>query len=479
MLPPKVKWLSALLTLAGFVSTTLGQTAGRLQVVTANSVGNGYSIALEQIAIEGFGGLHSFAAAQYDRKLLLIGGRTDGLHRRQPFASFSPSGSNAQIIVIDPNSRESWSSGISELPTELSEQLRSTNMQFIQRGQTLYLIGGYGYSGTAGDHVTYGKLTSVRVDCLVSAVQRRGPIAGCFRQISDPIFAVTGGQVGRIGETYFLVGGQKFDGRYNPMGPDHGPGFSQQYTDQIRKFSIIDDGKVLRVEKASAVTNKVDLHRRDFNMLPQIFANGVPGFTVFSGVFQTAANIPFTDTVDVFVDSHRVNPTFTQYLSHYHSAKAALYDATIQRSENIFFGGISQYEESAGTLIKNDDVPFTKVISKVSRDREGRLTETKLAEMPGFLGAGAEFFVNVALPAYENDIVKTNELTGDRILLGHIVGGIASTQKSIFFRNSGLESTASKSVFRVWLTRSANLSSGTRRSKIDSADRTGMKAANR
>ncbi|MBK6749400.1 MAG: hypothetical protein IPG67_05175 [Acidobacteria bacterium] len=121
--------------------------------------------------------------------------------------------------------------------------------------------------------------------------------------------------------------------------------------------------------------------------------------------------------------------------------------------ENIFFGGISQYEENAGTLTKNDDVPFTKVISKISRDKTGKMNETKLGEMPGFLGASAEFFVNSQLPIYENEIVKINEIKGDRILLGYIVGGISTTRKSIFFSNSGVESEASNLVFKVWLTR--------------------------
>ncbi len=439
----------------GFVITVYGQAAGRLPVVTLNSVANSYSIALEPFTVEGFAGLQSFAAAQYEGKMLLIGGRTDGLHRRQPFASFSSNGSNDQIIVIDPRSKQRWTAALTELPPELSEQLRSTNMQFIQRGQMLYLIGGYGYSRTAGNHVTFDKLTAVRVDCLISAVQLGRTLNGCIRQISDPMFAVSGGQIGRIGETYYLVGGHRFEGRYNPMGPDHGPGFTQLYTEQIRKFVIIDDGKLLRLDRPSAVTDKVVLHRRDFNMLPQIFANGVPGFTAFSGVFQVGSDLPFTDTVDIFVDSHRVHPAFRQYLSHYHSAKVAMYDASGQRTENIFFGGISQYEEIDGSFVRNDDVPFTKVISKVTREKDGQMTETKISEMPGFIGAGAEFLVNQALPAYENDIIKTNELNGDHILLGHVVGGIVSTRKNIFFINSGLESAASQTIFRVWLTRAA------------------------
>lgn len=438
---------------AGMASLAWGQASAGTKIETVNSVGDRYSISLEPITIVGFTGLHSFATAQHEGKWLLIGGRTDGLHRRQPFASFAASGNNLNIFVIDPQAKQSMSAPIKDLPPALNEQMQSTNMQFIQRGKTLYLIGGYGYSKSAGDHITHDKMTAVKVDCLVAAVQNGSTIEPCFRQIADPIFAVTGGQIGRIGDTYFLVGGQRFDGRYNPMGPDHGPGFSQQYTDRITRFSIFDDGKVLRVENAVSAVDKANLHRRDFNMLSQIFPGNSPGFTVFSGVFQVGANIPFTNSVDVLAKSHSVNDGFIQYLSHYHSAKVALYDAAEQRMENIFFGGISQYEEVSGTLKRNDDVPFTKVISKVSRDKAGKMTETKLGEMPGFLGASAEFLVDSQLPAYENEIVKLNEIEGDRVLLGHIVGGISSRSKSIFFSHSGMESEASKLVFKVWLTK--------------------------
>lgn len=448
-------FFALILTIATVISAC-GQNPGKLQIESANVVGDDYSVSFEPITVEGFTGLQSFAAAQHEGKWLLIGGRTDGLHRRQPFASFNPSGNNTYIIVIDPEVKQSWTASILALPAALNEQLQSTNMQFIQRGRIMYLIGGYGYSKTSGNHITYNKLTAVGVDCLISAVPKGSPIAPCFRQISDLVFALTGGQIGRLGDTYYLVGGQKFDGRYNPMGPNHGPGFSQQYSEQIRKFRINDDGKSLSIDNAITVEDRANLHRRDFNMLPQIFPNNVPGFTVFSGVFQVAADVPFTNTVDIYGGRHSVNNAFTQYLNHYHSAKVALFDLEDQRMENIFFGGISQYEENAGKLTQNDDVPFTKVVSKVTREKDGRMTETKLGEMPGFLGSSAEFLVNPKLPAYENEIVKSGEIKGEKVLLGHIVGGIASTQKSIFFRNSGAESTANNMVYRVWLTKKSN-----------------------
>jgi hypothetical protein len=39
-------------------------------------------ITLNPIAIEGFAGLQSFAVGRHGARVVLIGGRTDGLHRR-------------------------------------------------------------------------------------------------------------------------------------------------------------------------------------------------------------------------------------------------------------------------------------------------------------------------------------------------------------------------------------------------------------
>jgi hypothetical protein len=114
-----------------------------------------FNITIEPIEIAELGGLQSFAFGQYDGKWLIIGGRLDGLHRRQPFAAFDQAGHNTQLIVVDPVSLQKWSAPITSLSVPLQEQLKSTNMQFYQVGNYLYLTGGYGYSETIGDHTTF------------------------------------------------------------------------------------------------------------------------------------------------------------------------------------------------------------------------------------------------------------------------------------------------------------------------------------
>jgi hypothetical protein len=141
-----------------------------------------FQIAIEPLNIPGLGGLQSFAWGQHEGKWLIIGGRLDGLHRRQPFAAFDLAGHNNQLIVVDPVAQKKWSAPLSSLPVGLREQLSSTNMEFNQEGDWLYMIGGYGYSNTAGDHVTYPNLSAVNVPDVIDAIINGTPFISSFLQ---------------------------------------------------------------------------------------------------------------------------------------------------------------------------------------------------------------------------------------------------------------------------------------------------------
>ena len=114
-----------------------------------------FSLRLEQMEINDLPALQSFACATHEGKWLLLGGRKDGLHRRQPWASFDEEGQNRFIYVIDPVNKKVWKRSLEELPSSIAEQLQSTNMEFYQAGDRLLLTGGYGYSKTADDHFTF------------------------------------------------------------------------------------------------------------------------------------------------------------------------------------------------------------------------------------------------------------------------------------------------------------------------------------
>lgn len=415
-----------------------------------------FQISIQPMDFPALNGIQSFSFGQADGKWLIIGGRIDGLHMRQPFGAFRPAGKNTQLTVIDPVKLQQWHAPLSGLSSNLQDQLSATNMQFHQEGDMLYLIGGYGFSDSLRKFTTYEKLTAVDVPEIIDAIINGKSISSSFRQMTDTGFAVTGGHLKKINDNYYLAGGQKFVGRYNPMGPDHGPGFFQQYTDQVRKFNIVDNGTALGISNYEVVTDTPAFHRRDYNVIPQILPNGKEGLTLFSGVFQPTADIPFLNSVTMDGEKYAIDNRFAQYYNHYHSAVLPVYSSKKNEMHNVFFGGIAQYYDSAGVLIQNDEVPFVKTIARVTRNSKGHLAEYKLpVEMPALLGAGSEFIPLASVPQFKNEVIKLDELPADTTLVGHIYGGIASSQPNVFFINTGEESVASSKLFKVFIIKTA------------------------
>ena len=409
-------------------------------------------IALEPLTISGLNGLQSFAVGQHSGRWLIVGGRLDGLHQRQPFAAFGADGINDQLIVIDPVTQQKWVAPLSSLPTSIQEQLSSTNMEFHQEGDFLYCLGGYGYSPTKGDHTTYSNLTAIKVSAVIDAIISNNSFLPYFRQITDTKFQVTGGRLKKINSEYYLMGGQKFIGRYNPMGPNHGPGFVQEYTNSIRKFSILDNGSSITIKHITSYADSINLHRRDYNAEPQILPNGEEGITMFSGVFQPIVDLPYLNSVTIDSQGYTMDNSFQQYYNHYHCAVLPMYSASNNEMHNIFFGGIAQYYDDLGVLVQDNNVPFVKTIARVTRDASGTLAEYKLpVEMPILLGAGAEFILNRNIPHYDNEVLKLDDIATDSTLVGYIYGGISSTERNIFFSNTGTQTIANSQIFKVYV----------------------------
>ena len=172
------------------ISTFIGLILISLSVYSQTSP---FNIQIEPLNISGLGGLQAFAYGQENGKWLIIGGRLDGLHRRQPFASFDVAGNNNQLIVVDPVSQQKWDAPLTSLPIALQEQLSSTNMEFHQDGKYLYIIGGYGYNAQTASRKTFDNLTAIDVPAVINAIISGNSFTTYFRQISDIQFAVQAG----------------------------------------------------------------------------------------------------------------------------------------------------------------------------------------------------------------------------------------------------------------------------------------------
>ena len=379
-----------------------------------------FTLTVEPMSISNMPGIQSYAWAKYEGKWILLGGRTDGLHKRQANASFDQAGQNDFITVVDPITAQVWTASISTLAISIQEQLLSTNMEFIQADSFLYVVGGYGYSMTKGTHITHAVMSAIHLPSLLNHVVNGQSIQNDFRQISDTNFAVTGGYLNELNGVYHLTGGQRFDGRYNPMGH---ASYTQTYTNADRKFTLSDDGTNLSVNFLAEDFDPAVFHRRDYNVVPQIFPNGGEGLIAFSGVFQVQADLPFLTAVVIDSQSYRLENSFSQYYQQYHCAHIPLYSENNKAMHTLFLGGISQYYDSAGTLVKDDNVPFVKSISRVTMDQNGLLKEYNMGiELPDYLGASAEFIPADNLPEFGNGVLKYDDLTADTTLIGYMVG---------------------------------------------------------
>ena len=394
--------------------------------------------------------LQSFAYGTWQNRVLLIGGRKDGLHQRQPFASFDAAGMPSNISILDLNNYSSTPVEFDIIDVALSEQFSSTNIQFYQTDSILWLVGGYGYSNTSQDHITHPMLTAINLKTFFEAQDNGTYAFESFDYITDDRFAVTGGSLKKLDDVFYLAGGHKFEGRYNPM---NGPSFTQTYTEKISRFIPTLTEAGIQVEWLPEFSDPALLHRRDLNVLEGIDVNGQTNFTLFSGVFQQVADLPFTNCVEVYPSGIAEVPEFQHLLNQYHCGHVSLYDTQLQRQHYLFLGGISEYFFESDLLTQNVDVPFTKNIACVTRNANNQWVEELIPSlMPDFLGSSAEIILNENLSLINGEIIDLNNANnGDEILLGHLLGGIRSTAQNIFWVNNGTQSFPNDTLYEVWL----------------------------
>lgn len=418
-----------------------------------------FDISLDTLGIPGMPGLHSFTFGTHQGQWLLIGGRQDGMHPK--FGGFGTSNSNQHIRVVNPTTAEVWSRPIAELPDTLQEQLRSANMAFVQHGETLLLVGGYGRSEVAQNHITYPYLTLVNVPALMDAVQYGGALQPHIVQVRDTFFAVAGGQMQHLADTFYLVGGHRFDGIYSAN--SNNP--TQRYTDALRKFTLAGNGSAAQVLHKQERVDEFNLHRRDYNLSPHVFQDGERGLMAFSGVFQPGAALaPFLNIVAIRPGNHAPVSGFSQFLANYHCARAPLYSQSANEMHTLFFGGMSEYWiDEQDSLVRDPRLPFVKTISRVTRLADGGYEEVAFdLELPYYTGTGAEFILAEGVPTVGGEIVDYDSLPSGSHLIGYIVGGMVtpSGQRNPFVSNTVSLTSASSGIIRVFLHKDLASSTG-------------------
>lgn len=412
--------------------------------------------------------LHSHAVGNFDGKWLFISGRTNGLHGFDaifsPEENFPVRHQNRAVWVVDFATRQSWVKPLDDPTSGLSESqvlsLATTNNQFYQKDETLYITGGYGVLEDGENFSTFDALSAINLPGLGNWVMNGvGSAAENIRQIHDPVFRVTGGAMHEIDGTTHLVFGQDFVGVYTPFGEG-------TYTRQVRSFEIKDDGTNLSIDQISATPIVADYRRRDLNVVPILRPDGAGGIEekllALSGVFTLEEG---AWTVPVEIDGRgqptqpdpNVEGTFKQGFNGYHSGKVGLFSASTGAMHEILLGGISyQYlDEVTGIVGSDAALPFVNDITAVQIDAAGNYSQHHLGYFPELFdqdglrlrfGANAEFLLAEGMPVFNNGVIDLDLLPVGKTVLGYMYGGIMTNGPHT---RQGASSSASNHVFAV------------------------------
>ncbi len=406
-----------------------------------------YSIEIEPIKNIHVPGLHSFSFAQSGSKWLFIGGRINGLHGLNSNDGFPVEHANGYVVVIDTNTWQSYSSDLSHLPKQVADPLRSTNMQYACSDNYLYMSGGYGWDSIVKKYVSFPVFSAINIEAMIDSVILGNSIGSTIKQVTDTNFAVCGGEMALVGNTFYQVFGHHFMGRYSDPPT---PLFTQRYTHQIRKFSINNTGNTLTINGFTYETDTSNFHRRDLNVGPIILPGGEQALRAYSGVFRKDRNLPYLEPITIQGSGTTVHNDYKQVMSHYTCALMPVYNSGTQIMHTTFFGGISlnDYKPQSNTVVEDTLVPFISDVTTINCYPGNVFEETIMPiQLPGLIGSNAKFILNRNIAHFSNGVIDLNALPGSRVLAGYIFGGIRAQVP-----NNGV-STVNDTIYRVYLTR--------------------------
>jgi hypothetical protein len=432
-----------------------------------------FTVTVDQSSFQLPSGFHSGVVGHSGSLWLFLAGRTNGLHGfENDDDNFPVSKQNTYVHVVDFVNQIVHTKSLTEFDSGLSPQevdlLSVTSPQFYQRGNTLYMTGGYGVNSSDGSFGTKDALTAIDVAGLINWVVSPQPgetAVQHIRQIFHPTFQVTGGEMSQTGNNpTLLVFGQNFDGFYSDTG-------NGTYTNQVRRFRIIDDGHRLSAKILKPTHPSSDYRRRDLNIVPYVKIHDhklESLFVALSGVFTPSGGIWTVPVAirpdgDTFESDPSKSSTFKQGMNNYVSANAGFFSRSTNSMYTTLFGGISFGFFSGSTFETDDEIPFINQITTIKNDSHGNFSQYIMAEQfpvipstgphvgnPLLFGAAAEFvpIFSSSIPRFDNGVIDYDKLTTGSYQIGYIVGGIQSTVPNTATIN---DSSASRYIFNVFL----------------------------
>jgi hypothetical protein len=139
--------------------------------------------------------------------------------------------------------------------------------------------------------------------------------------------------------------------------------------------------------------------------------------------------------------------SYQQFFSQYDSPQIPLYNGRAHSMQTIFLGGISlyTYDPTTQSIAEDTMLPFINTITDLVQRPNGADQEYIMpVQLPGLLGAGAQFLMSPLAPHASNGVTKLDAIRRPTAV-GYMYGGILAQQP-----NNG-NSTSSAEIFKVTL----------------------------
>ena len=181
---------------------------------------------------------------------------------------------------------------------------------------------------------------------------------------------VTGGQMDKIGSSYYLAFGQDCEGAPQPSGC----ATSQVYNNSIYQFNLNFDLSSLDIvnQVTHADSPGSGWRRRDFTLAPYS-VNGVDYLLALAG--------PFTPGTDAFVWTNAIsfnaelasqdNFVSNQRANQYLAPTVSMFSSSQQMSYIYTFGGLSNLYWSTSGLVYDNSTPYGNILDVITIDERG------------------------------------------------------------------------------------------------------------
>ena len=413
--------------------------------------------------------LQSFGFGRFEQFWIMIGGRTNGFHGfpTQPTPAFPYSNANKNIYIYDYKTNKLDSLSIFELPSALSTQYASSNMQHTQIGKYLYLCGGYCKSDNL--FTTDSIISRINLDLLIRRVVYKDDykLSDIFVFDSVPNIAVcaTGGELVKLeDDNFYLTVGHKYYGEYS----DTLPLAIQIYRDNVTAFKLIEtdnsiqlDTNSIRFISDNLPDSSTQFRRRDLVVAPTILSDKKSiGISLYGGVFTLQNTTPFDHPIYIttdFKNPYQVD-SFKQPSNHYSAAHLEMYSLEKNTMYTTVFGGI------VDSFADSSNASFTKKIITLQRDNKTNKTTSfyNINQLDTFVGSESVFIPYDRIEKYNNkygiidfDCIPVMDKGEDSVLVGCIYGGIISTAaQSNQYPSSGqkfVPTFSSKHVYLIYI----------------------------